>query len=169
MAPGMDEQLKAARLVYYQDDVEQIDKIIDEFIDKSNSNCAILIDKDGHMVTKRGKETDFDPETLSALVAGSFAATREMAKMLGQSEFSVLFHKGERDHIHLCLVGNRAILATVFDNQTTIGMVQLYNKEAAEKIEKVFTIASKKPKPQVDIHDNFGSDATKKMNELFGD
>lgn len=169
MGPGMDEKLKAARLVYYQDDVEQIDKIIDEFIEKSSSNCVLLIDKDGHMVTKRGKETDFDPETLSALVAGSFAATREMARMLGQSEFSVMFHKGEKDHINLSLVGNRAILATVFDNQTTIGMVQLYNKEASEKIEKVFAIASKKPRPNVDIHDNFGTDATKKMNELFGD
>ncbi len=166
----MDKELKASRLIFYKDDVDQIEKVIDEFIKKAESRCVILIDKEGHMVTKRGSTTDFDPETLSALVAGSFAATKEMAKLLGESEFSVLFHKGQRDHIHLALVADRAILATVFDDQTTIGMVQLYNKEASEKIAKIFEISEKKPRPKDEkIHDNFGTDAQKKLDDFFGE
>jgi predicted regulator of Ras-like GTPase activity (Roadblock/LC7/MglB family) len=90
------------------------------------------------MVTKAGSTDDFDMQAVSALVAGSYAATREMARLLGEEEFSVLFHQGRRDNIQLTLVGDRTILATVFDERTTIGMVRLYAKEAAEKLQKIF-------------------------------
>jgi len=164
------DEFKTSRLIFYKDDIDQIDKVMDAFIKQSNSKCSILIDKDGHLVTKRGETTKFDPETLSALVAGSFAATREMAKLLGESEFSVLFHKGKKDHIHLALVGNRAILATVFDDKTTIGMVQMYNKDASRKIENIFEISAKKPRSKnEDIVENFGTDAQKKLDEFFGE
>lgn len=76
--------------------------------------------------------------TISALVAGSFAATREMAKLLGEDEFSVLFHQGKKDSIQLSLIGERTLLATIFDERTTIGMVRLYAKEATSKLMGIF-------------------------------
>jgi len=90
------------------------------------------------MVTKAGSTEDFDMQAVSALVAGSYAATREMARLLGEEEFSVLFHQGRKDNIQLTLIGDRTILATVFDERTTIGMVRLYAKEASEKLSKIF-------------------------------
>ncbi len=90
------------------------------------------------MVTKAGSTDDFDMQAVSALVAGSYAATREMARLLGEDEFSVLFHQGKRDNIQLTLIGDRTILATVFDERTTIGMVRLYAKEASVKLGKIF-------------------------------
>lgn len=96
------------------------------------------------MVTKAGSTDDFDMQAVSALVAGSYAATREMARLLGEEEFSVLFHQGRRDNIQLTLVGDRTILATVFDERTTIGMVRLYAKEAADKLQKIFVGISKR-------------------------
>jgi predicted regulator of Ras-like GTPase activity (Roadblock/LC7/MglB family) len=96
------------------------------------------------MVTKAGSTDDFDMQAVSALVAGSYAATREMARLLGEEEFSVLFHQGRRDNIQLTLVGDRTILATVFDERTTIGMVRLYAKEAADKLQKIFAGITKR-------------------------
>ena len=90
------------------------------------------------MVTKAGTTDDFDMQAVAALVAGSYAATREMARLLGEDEFSVLFHQGKRDNVQLTLVGDRTLLATVFDERTTIGMVRLYAKEATEKLLQVF-------------------------------
>ena len=90
------------------------------------------------MVTKAGSTEDFDMQAVSALVAGSYAATREMARLLGEEEFSVLFPQGRKDNIQLTLIGDRTILATVFDERTTIGMVRLYAKEASEKLSKIF-------------------------------
>lgn len=89
-------------------------------------------------MTKAGATEDMDLLTIAALVAGSFAATREMAKLLGEEEFSVLFHQGRKDSIQLSLIGDRTLLATIFDERTTIGMVRLYAKEATAKLMVIF-------------------------------
>ncbi len=125
-------------MVFYKDDIDKINTVLKEFLSLSDSKCNMLIDKEGHMVTKAGHTEDFDMQAVAALVAGSYAATREMARLLGEEEFSVLFHQGKKDNIQLTLIGDRTILATVFDERTTIGMVRLYAKEASEKLTKIF-------------------------------
>ena len=90
------------------------------------------------MVARTGSVRTFDTDTISALVAGSFAATREMARLLGENEFTVMFHQGQRDNIQLNLVGDRTILTVIFDEQTTVGMVRLYASEASRKLTEVF-------------------------------
>lgn len=119
------------------------------------------------MVTKAGSTDDFDMQAVAALVAGSYAATREMARLLGEDEFSVLFHQGKRDNIQLTLVGDRTILATVFDERTTIGMVRLYAKEASEQLKKVFEeIATRKDDGSEALGADF-SDSVKDQLENF--
>lgn len=169
-----DKQLREARLVYYRQDISRIDAILTEFLEKSESKCAILIDKDGHPITRVGEVASYDMDTISALVAGSFAATREMARLLGEEEFSVLFHQGKRDNIQLSLVGNRALFAVIFDEKTTIGMVRLYGNETSQRLAKVFAeIATRKgPAAGESERPTFGSDfdesAKKSLDDVFG-
>ena len=61
----------------------------------------MLVDKDGHLITQEGSTEKTDTDTISALVAGCFAATREMARILGEEEFTALFHQGRRDNLQL--------------------------------------------------------------------
>jgi predicted regulator of Ras-like GTPase activity (Roadblock/LC7/MglB family) len=138
MSAMNDKSLREARLVFYKEDVDSIDAILDAFLKQSAAKCALLIDKDGHMVTQRGQTKHIDLDTISALVAGSFAATREMAKLLGEAEFSALFHQGKSDNIQLSLVGERALLTAIFDDATTVGMVRLYAAEAAKRLAVLF-------------------------------
>ena len=102
-------------------------------------------------------------------MAGSFASTAEIARLVGELEFSVLFHQGKKDHIHMNLVGERTILAVVFDDRTTIGMVRLYAREAAEELERVFAeTAEKGGKPQ-GLSEEFTSSAESKLDDIFQD
>ena len=133
-----DKSLRETRLVFYKDDVDSINAILDAFLKQSAAKCALLVDKDGHMVTHRGASQKIDLDTISALVAGSFAATREMAKLLGEQEFSALYHQGKSDNIQLSLVGDRALLTSIFDETTTVGMVRLYAGEAAKRLATIF-------------------------------
>ena len=73
-------RLRHDRLTFYKDDIDCIDKLLAEFLRLSGAKCALLIDKEGHLVTKRGELRTVDIDTISALVAGSFAATKEMAR-----------------------------------------------------------------------------------------
>ena len=136
----------------------------------SDSKCNLLIDREGHMVTKSGTTDDFDMQAVSALVAGSYAATREMARLLGEDEFSVLFHQGRKDNIQLTLIGDRTIMATVFDERTTIGMVRLYAKEAAEKLGKIFEeIGTRDNAGSEQISNDFSESAKDKPESFFSD
>ena len=144
--------------------------MLKEFLSLSDSKCNMLIDKEGHMVTKAGSTDDFDMQAVSALVAGSYAATREMARLLGEDEFSVLFHQGRRDNIQLTLVGNRTILATVFDERTTIGMVRLYAKEAAENLQKIFAeIAKRNDDGSSALGTEYSESAKNQINDFFSE
>ncbi|MBN1421911.1 MAG: roadblock/LC7 domain-containing protein [Planctomycetes bacterium] len=144
--------------------------MLKEFLSLSTSKCNLLIDKEGHMVTKVGATEDFDIQTVSALVAGSYAATREMARLLGEDEFSVLFHQGRRDSIQLTLVGDRTILATVFDERTTIGMVRLYAKDASEKLTKLFGDMSRRSAGKdPDMGADYAQSARQQIESLLPD
>jgi predicted regulator of Ras-like GTPase activity (Roadblock/LC7/MglB family) len=163
-----DEQLREKRLVYYKEDYDQIEKLLDEFLKLSNARAIFLIDKEGHLVSGKGATQTIHSETLSALVAGTFAATKEMAKLLGESEFAVMFHQGKKDHIHISLVGDRAINAIVFDEQTTVGMVNLYSKELITKLEKIFEVASKRVSvEQQKMEEGYSESVRDKLDDMF--
>lgn len=132
-----DQNIRNDRLVFYTRDVQRIESELDGFLELSGARSAFLIDKEGHMVTRRGEMVKNSLEAISALIAGSFAATREMARLLGESQFSTLFHQGQRDSIQVTLVGERALFATVFDGRTNLGLVRYYATETASHLAEI--------------------------------
>lgn len=164
-----DEHLRIKRLVYYKEDLDQIEKLLEEFLKLSNAKSVFLIDKEGHLITRKGASEGINADTLSALVAGSFAATKELARILGESEFSVMFHQGEKDHIHIVLVSDRAITATTFDEKTTVGMINLYAKELSAKLAKIFDIASRRVAQEQQVDADYSESVKDKLDDLFKD
>ncbi|HEX9750238.1 MAG TPA: roadblock/LC7 domain-containing protein [candidate division Zixibacteria bacterium] len=131
--------MASGAVILYEEQIDQINAALLRLIKKAEAKCALLVDKDGHLITRQGFTQSLDTTALGALLAGSFASTREIARLVGEPEFSVLFHQGQKDHIHIGLVGERSILAIVFDDRTTIGMVRLYAKETADRLRELLT------------------------------
>jgi len=163
-----DDSLRSTRLVFYKEDIEVIGKSLNAFLKNSNAQCALLVDKDGHLVTKEGEARTYDMDTISALVAGSFAATKQMAKLLGEEEFALMFHQGKKDNIQLSLVGERTILAVIFDDKTTLGMVRLYSSQVSAKLAQVFKDISVRKTEGEQISQAFGQAARGKLDDIFG-
>jgi predicted regulator of Ras-like GTPase activity (Roadblock/LC7/MglB family) len=167
-----DAELRDSRLVFYKEDVQNIDSTLRDFLSRSKSKAALLVDRDGHLITQEGSTEETDTDTIAALVAGCFAATREMARILGEEEFSALFHQGRKDNLQLSLVGTRTILGVLFDDSTTIGMVRLYAAETARKLTSLFRkLASRDPSqnPQENISKDFSQAAANTLENVFGD
>ena len=166
---GRDQQLRDHRLVFYTQDVERLDGELDAFLEMAAAKCALLIDKEGHLVTRRGEPLNGIPmESISALVAGSFAATREMARLLGEQEFTCLFHQGQRDSIQIQLIGNRTLLAVLFDERTNLGLVRFYGQETARNLAQVFDeIAERPPSQPQGLSPDFQADAQAALDQLF--
>ncbi len=138
MTTFSDQELRDTALVFYQDDMDAIQSVLDAFLKKSAAKCALLVDQDGHMIGSRGQTENVDLDTISALVAGSFAATRALAHQFGEDDFTALFHQGRSGNIQLSLVADRALLTALFDDNTTVGMVRLYATEAAKRLTSIF-------------------------------
>jgi predicted regulator of Ras-like GTPase activity (Roadblock/LC7/MglB family) len=162
-----DTELKQSRMVYYAEDIQALDVVLDRLLDLSRATRAMLIDVEGHMVASRGNGAGhLDIQSLSALVAGSFAATKETAKLLGEKEFSVLFHQGEKDSIQLTLIDDRLLLGIIFDDTTTIGMVRLYATETAKKVIEVLRRPHATPADN-GLSEDFSGSVEQSMDDLF--
>lgn len=162
-----DQQLRDSRLVFYEQDIERLEGELDAFLEMSNAKCSLLIDKEGHLVTRRGEPLNTSEDSISALIAGSFAATKEMARLLGESEFSILFHQGARDSIQLQLIGDRTLLAVLFDDRTNLGLVRFYAQETARQLTEIFDDISRRPPGDSSLSQNFSSDASAALDNLF--
>jgi predicted regulator of Ras-like GTPase activity (Roadblock/LC7/MglB family) len=152
-----DEDRGPRRLVFIKEDIERITKLLNTFLTSAKARSVLLVDKDGHFITREGEGKSYDADTLSALVAGSFEAMKQMARQLGEKGFSIHLHQGPRDYILLSLVGERTILAVVFTDQTTLGMVRLYASQLASKLSALFEEIADRRRKGPDPFDNSGS------------
>ena len=163
------EKMRQTRLVFYEQDIEELNKILADFLDRSQAKCALLIDKEGHLVTKKGFTKSFDTDSIAALVAGSFAATKAVAKLLGETEFSVLFHQGKNENIHIGLVAERALVVVIFDDRTTLGMVRLYAEELTQKLTDTMLQSIERNKDKdTSMGEKFGEEAEQALDDFFG-
>ena len=164
-----DADLKKARMVYYAEDMQVLEQVLDRLLALSRAKRAMLIDVDGHMVATRGSGAEqIDNDSISALVAGTYAATKETARLLGEKEFSVLFHQGEKDSIQLTLINDRLLLGIIFDDSTTLGMVRLYASETAKKVQEVLSRPhADKPGESPTLGENFGQSVEQSLDNLF--
>lgn len=125
-------------LVLYEEDARRLTAVLQRLCEDSKSRAAFLIDKAGQLIASAGETAGVDTTSLASLTAGNIAATGGLAQLLGEKEFSVLFHEGEKDHLHISLVAQRGILVVLFDHRSSLGLVRLRVKRAAEDISQVF-------------------------------
>ncbi len=165
------EKMRQTRLVFYAEDVNKIDGVLEEFLSASQARAVLLIDSEGHLVTKRGMTSSFDTDSLSALVAGSFASTRELARILGEAEFSVIFHQGQNENIQISMAGERALLVIIFDDRTTVGMVRIYCQELSNELTGIFKAAADRFEKEgaEDIDEKYEQAAQDRLDEFFSE
>lgn len=168
---GFSEEMRNRSLSFYEEEMRDIDAILDDFVEVSKSKCALLIDKDGHLVTQKGIIKNLDTTSIAALVAGSFASTAQLAKLLGETEFSVLFHQGANDSMHISLVADRCLTVIIFDDRTTIGMVRLYAKQLSDKLTECLIRAEERIKKEggPKLEEGFQDSAADALDNMFGD
>src|SRR3954465_2233114 len=136
--------MAAPDIVMYEEEFNQIKAVISKLRVYANANVVFLVDKNGQKIAAHGDIENLDTTSLASLTAGNVAATDGLAKLIGEKEFSILFHEGERDNIHISLVAQRVILVVIFDEKSSLGLVRLRVKKASGELEKAFEQLLKK-------------------------
>jgi predicted regulator of Ras-like GTPase activity (Roadblock/LC7/MglB family) len=120
--------------VLYKEDIDRINKILSHLITESASAYVLLINKDGNLISQVGFSPNINVTSLAALAAGSFASTKAIATLIGETEFSVMFHQGEKENIHISLVDEDVIMVLIFDDRTNLGLVKMIAGQAKAKL-----------------------------------
>jgi predicted regulator of Ras-like GTPase activity (Roadblock/LC7/MglB family) len=121
-----------------EEDAAAIAQILQKFLRESASRCALLVDRSGQLVTTAGDVPGFDATAFATLAAADFSANDQLARLIGENDFSSLFHQGKRESMYLADVGRRLILIALFDERTTLGLVRLKIKPAVVDLAKLF-------------------------------
>jgi predicted regulator of Ras-like GTPase activity (Roadblock/LC7/MglB family) len=111
-----------------------LDRELGEMVRASEAITALLITREGICLSRAGHTDGMNSTALAALVAGMFAATKEVAAMVGEQQFSILLQQGEKRHIHISLVGRNMMMVVVFEDYTRIGRVRLEARRSGEKL-----------------------------------
>ncbi len=127
-----------ATMIMYEEEYQQIKTILSKLRTDANAKVVFLIDKNGQQIASHGDVTNLDTTSLASLTAGNVAATDGLARLIGEKEFPVLSHEGERDNIHISVVGGRVILVVLFDERSSLGLVRLRVKRASSELNDAF-------------------------------
>ena len=156
----------------FEEDFWAITDALNRLLRGTNARAVLLIDKAGQLITASGDTTGIDTYSFATLSAADFAATSQLASLIGEKEFSHLFHQGEKENIYVCLIANRVILAVIFDQRTNLGLIRVRTKNAASELEKVFEDIFNKVERETavpkEIDADFTSAAEEELDKLFG-
>jgi predicted regulator of Ras-like GTPase activity (Roadblock/LC7/MglB family) len=131
-------------LVIYDEEFQKIRQALQRLLQDASANLVFLVDKNGQQIAAVGDMSSLDTTSLASLTAGNVAATDGLARLIGEKEFSILFHEGEKDNIHISIVAGRVILVVIFDDRASLGLVRLRVRRATAELEIVFEEIARK-------------------------
>ncbi|MBE0504625.1 MAG: roadblock/LC7 domain-containing protein [Desulfuromonadales bacterium] len=134
--------------VMYDEEFKRINLVIEKLLRDANAKVIFLVDKNGQLISSVGETEHLDTTSLASLTAGNIAATGGLAKLIGEKEFSILFHEGEKDNLHISIVAERVILVVIFDQRSSLGLVRLRVKKGSEELTQIFYDLAKKSEVQ---------------------
>lgn len=126
---------------------KEISEILSELASKTRARTIIFSDMNGHAITQRGVTGEIDISAMSALAAGGFSATAEIAKIIGEKkQFKFIFHEGDHHNVYFSNVGDNFLLVLIFSSQTALGMIRIYTKRAIDALTELLATSNEEEK-----------------------
>jgi predicted regulator of Ras-like GTPase activity (Roadblock/LC7/MglB family) len=160
----------------YEEDYWAINTTIQELLKNSNSKSIMLLDKTGQMISSVGEEPRFDLHSFASLCAADFEANAQLAELIGERDFSTLYHQGSNESMYLARVEQNIILVILFDKKTTLGLVRLRTKKAVDGLAIVIRrlydkleYENEEMTQQTQFGEEFAAEAELEIDSLFTD
>lgn len=157
----------------FEEDYWAISTTLQELLRNSNSTSVILLDKTGQMIASVGEEPRFDMHSFASLCAADFEANAQLAKLIGEKDFSTLYHQGSNESMYLARVANDIILVVLFDKKTTLGLVRLRTKKAVDGlgtvINRLYDKLEYENEEYSEFDKEFTAEAELEIDSLFSD
>jgi predicted regulator of Ras-like GTPase activity (Roadblock/LC7/MglB family) len=106
------------------------------------ATACIIAAPDGEVLASAGDTSGLDTSALASVGAEKIATTEGLANVIGEKEFSILFHEGRDDNIHVSILGPGCALVVVFDDRASLGAVRLKVRSALAGLESLLPAGS---------------------------
>ncbi|HNR94756.1 MAG TPA: roadblock/LC7 domain-containing protein [Kiritimatiellia bacterium] len=116
---------------------KKIDEILLNLVVRAEAEAVLLCDRGGNIVAQNTTERYHQEDNIAALAAGSFYATRELARLIGEPVFRYIFHRGEKTSLYMQTTSIDMLVVVVFGKDSNPGLVKLYGDEACAALEEL--------------------------------
>lgn len=157
----------AATWSFDEEDLAALTRTVDRFLADTGAHSALIADRSGQLVATMGQPLSFDPTVFATLTAADFSANDQLARLIGETDFTTLFHQGEKESVYVADVARRLILVTLFDNRTPIGLVRLKMKPVVEELTAHLDRAYIRARESATTQPNILAGASDEIDELF--
>lgn len=123
-----------AEWAIFEEDYWAITNALEALAQSSQSKHVLLVDRTGQLIAQVGEDPTFDTQSFASLCAADFEANYALAKLIGEDDFSTLYHQGAKESMYLGKIEKGVVVAVVFDRTTTLGLVRLRVKKAVEEL-----------------------------------
>ena len=107
----------------------------------AEAKTTMLITRQGNCLVSVGDLSYLNVTAISALVAGMFSATQEVARLVGEDKFSILLQQGEKRNIYISLVDETVMLLIIFDDYMAMGRVRYIARKSLKEIAELYSPA----------------------------
>ncbi|HET7274599.1 MAG TPA: roadblock/LC7 domain-containing protein [Longimicrobiaceae bacterium] len=156
---------------FQESDSERIDELLHTFLHDSSARCALLVDRAGQLIVSAGEKPHFDSTAFASLAAADFSANDQLASMIGEPEFSSLFHQGEKESMYLADVAKRMILVVLFDDRATLGMIRVKVKSVVRELTVIVEEIFEKSRAELaspPLETKWADEVEDEIDRLFG-
>lgn len=139
-----------------------------QFVDEARVQLAVLLNPSGQVLGQFGFARSVDVMTACALAAATTASSAELGRQVSGKPFAGMHYAGKVRQIFLGQVPTGAgslILLTVFDDESSLGLVQLFFAEFCASVAAVV------PAPVPDspaLAEDFERELNRNLAVMFG-
>jgi predicted regulator of Ras-like GTPase activity (Roadblock/LC7/MglB family) len=155
--------------VVSEPDSKRIGEQLDRLLVEAGASATLLLDKGGEVIAARGEQMSQDLNLLGALLAGTFATSREIARMLNETQFRSLFQQGMKRNMLTELVGEGWIIVVMFDKSTHVGLVRDLCRQVTPKLEAVLLQVQRQSRVVSGLNPAFRTSVEDTIDLLFKD
>ncbi len=117
-----------------EDDVQQVDVALNDFLEQTSASAALVIDKGGFLIAHQGESDEVDFTTLAALASGAFMASQTIAGLVNEKNFNSTYQQGEKFSLLVVDIDEHCLLVILFESQAGVGLMKYYGSNCCSRI-----------------------------------
>jgi predicted regulator of Ras-like GTPase activity (Roadblock/LC7/MglB family) len=124
-----------------EDDIQQVDAALNDFLEQTSARAALVIDKGGFLIAHQGESDEVDFTTLAALASGAFMASQTIAGLVNEKNFNSTYQQGEKFSLLVVDIDEHCLLVILFESKAGVGLMKYYGSNCCSRIARQLKVA----------------------------